>query len=581
MARAREDRHARLLMRSTFTMTLALGALALAACKTTAKSEGSTQSEAKVTEPTHTPPATTSPPAPGEAATEVGVQAGGILHDDNEGPAAVVTAVSGTVEVRRVGEPSFAAAKVEATLYPGDLVSTGDKATATVVLADESVIELAEVSAVGIASRDGTADPASAAAVLAGVARFTVSARAPGEGPFRVYTPGGMIVTRGTVSVVGVAASGQARVGVESGSADVIGLAAVDATPVMVDGGAAATLDMSGTVADAVRWAEDDWGAWREATDAKLEVAAAIDAHAKAMEGLTAALKEAYAQLEATADSAATFEATAATSADRADVAAYQAAATEGAATIDASFAVSSRLEALTWAYAGHATLATELYVRHSTQAEARWMAIAPRVDAALLWPKRFEVTAVGYLEPLRAQYYVHHPRGRMHAELAGVTVPEFYAKIEPPRVEPEAVRARVKTKLWIAPEMTFKAQTRPVWTDAPSADWWASVKVKPAPMRAKAAWYVRPPTLTASVLVGAAVRASYTSKIAVTSPETRSRLAASWKIPIGVKIKVGAPDLATAARARAALALDGTGRIVARDHRDVAVPQVPAAGAR
>ena len=569
-------------MRSTLWRTLTVGALTLAACKTPAKSEGATQSEAKVTEATATPTETTSRPALGEIAAEVGVHAGGIQYADHEGPAAVVTAVNGTVLVRRLGEPSFAAAKVEARLYPGDQLRTGDKATAIVTLADESVIELAEVSTVGIPSRDGTADPASAAAVLAGVARFTVSARAPGEGPFRVYTPGGMIVTRGTVAAVGVAASGQARVGVETGSADVIGLAALDAIPVMVDGGAAATVEASGAVAEAVRWAEDDWGTWRDDADAALGVDAALDAHAKAMERLVGELKATYAQLDATAVSAATFEATAATSADTANAPAYQAAAIEGAATIDASFAVAANLEALTWAYASHAVLATELYVRHPTQVEGRWPAVAPRLDAAVLWPKRFEVTAVGYLEPLRAQYYVHHPRGRMHAALAGVKVPEFYAKIDPPRVEPAAVRARVKAKLWLAPEMTFTAQPRPVWSDVPSADWRAAVKVKPAPLRAKAAWYVRPPTLTAGVLVGTNARASYTSTIAVAAPEPRAKLAASWKPRIGVKIKVGVPDPAMAAHARAELALDGAGRIIAaRDHRDIAVPDAASAGAR
>ena len=565
-------------MRRTFTMALTLGALTVAACKTPATSDGSTQSEAKVTEATRGPAETVSPPAPGDVAADVGVHAGGIQHDDREGPAAVVTAVSGTIEVRRVGEPSYTAAKVEATLYPGDQVRTGDKATATVTLADETVLELAEVSTVGIASRDGTADPASAAAVLEGVARFSVSSRAPGEGPFRVYAPGGMIVSRGTVCAVGVAASGEARVGVESGSVDVIGLAAVDARPVMVDGGAAATLEASGIAAEAVRWAEDDWGTWRDDADARLEVEAAIEAHAKAMERLASELKATYAELEATAASVATFEATAATTADHADVAAYKAAAIEGAVTIEASFAVGTRLDALTWAYAGHAVLATELYVRHATRVETRWSAVAPRVDAAVLWPKRFEVTAVGYLEPLRAQYYVHHPRGRKHAKLAGVTVPEFYAKIDPPRIDPSAVRARTKTKIWMAPELTFKAQARPVWSDAPSTDWRASVKVTPAPMRGKTAWYVRPATREARVLVGTEPSASYRSKLAAAAPEPRAKLSASWKIRIGEKLEVGAPDPATAARARAELELDGTGRIVARDHRELVVPGAPSA---
>ena len=64
--------------------------------------------------------------------------------------------------------------------------------------------------------------------------------------------------------------------------------------------------------------------------------------------------------------------------------------------------------------------------------------------SAAVLWPKRFDATAAAYFEPLRVQYYLHHPRGRVNAELVGVAVPEFYAKVTPP----ELPRAKVAGKL-------------------------------------------------------------------------------------------------------------------------------------
>src|SRR6185436_17466352 len=163
--------------------------------------------------------------------------------------------------------------------------------------ADQSTIEVAETSSLAVASRDGTADPASAAAVLGGMARFSVTPRAPGEGPFRVYTASGVILTKGTTYGVGVSASGESRVGVESGSVEVVGLAALDAKPVVVDNGAYVILAANGDVGSPSPWPADDWGTWRDESDAKLEVAAAIDAHAAAMTQLATSLKEAYADL--------------------------------------------------------------------------------------------------------------------------------------------------------------------------------------------------------------------------------------------------------------------------------------------
>jgi hypothetical protein len=531
------------------------------------------QEPAKTTE--GTPPKQEPTPAP--ATADIGVEPGGIQHEDQEGPAAIVTAVNGTVEVRRVGETEFAALKADDKLYPGDTVRTQDNATATITLADESVIEVAEVSTVGIASRDGTADPASAAAVLAGIARFSVTPRAPGEGPFRVYTPSGMVVTRGTVYGVGVAASGEARVGVESGQVDVIGLAQLDAEPVAVPQAQNAVIAADGRVVGTSPWPSDDWGTWRDETDANVQLDAALDGHATAMTDLNKQLFDGYAELQSNADAAATFEATAATSAEKNDPAAYTAALPEGAATIDASFLLSSRLEALTWAYAAHAALARDLYVRHPAEAEAKWQVIGPQVDAAVLWPKRFEVTANAYFEPLRAQYYVHHPVGRAHAQLVGVAVPEIYAHVDPPEIQPATVRAKIKAPVWVAPELSYKASTRPIWVTTPAASWHAKLKVKPAPARAKVAWYVRPPTLKAKLLVGANATGTWKSKLAVKPPTPRAQLAAAWKIPVGMKIKIAPPDLSAAATARAKIKLGADGRLI-RDHRVGVNAGMPAA---
>lgn len=551
-------------MNRSMVCALVLGLLVGAACKKS--SEPSASDKRTEAKPSATTPAATDKPA---ATADVGVQAGGIQHADNEGAAAVLATMTGTVEVRRVGEPTWTAAKADTRLFAGDLVRTADGATATVTLADQSTVELAETTTLAIATRDGTADPASATAVLGGLARFSVTPRTPGEGPFRVYTSSGVIVTRGTVYGVGVSASGDARVGVESGTVEVVGLAQLDAQPVAVEKSMQVALAADGKVGSPAAWPADDWGTWRDDTDATVQLAATVDAHGKAMADLNQQLVDGYAELQASADQAATFEATAAASADKNDTAAYQTAQADGAATIDASFSLASRLEALTWAYGAHAELATDLYVRHPKDVETIWPVVAPRVDAAVLWPKRYDVTAVAYLEPLRTQYYIHHPRGRMHAELVGIKVPDFYASVEPAPIEPATVRGKVKGAVWIAPEMTYhaSASTRPVWITAPDASWHASVKATPAPARAKVAWYVRPPTMKAHAIVGTNVTGNWTHKLTVGPPQPAADLHAMWKVPVGTKIHVAAPDMNAAATARAKVKLGTDGRIV-WDHR-------------
>src|SRR4051812_16820820 len=86
---------------------------------------GSGSGGAKVTAPatgSGSAGATTTAPVAGTPgkAPDVGVEAGGIVHDKAEGAAGQITAISGTVEVKRVGETKFAPAKLEDKLYSGD-----------------------------------------------------------------------------------------------------------------------------------------------------------------------------------------------------------------------------------------------------------------------------------------------------------------------------------------------------------------------------------------------------------------------------------------------------------------------------
>ena len=520
-------------------------ACAMAACAGEGPSRGAPNAESASAPGANGESApTTASAAP---ASEVGVEPGPVEH--SEGPAAVLAAAEGAVEVRRLGAETFVPSEKDQALFLGDQVRAGDGARATILFADESTAELAEVSTLAIGSRVATADPASSAAVLSGVARFSVSPRAPGEGPFMVFAAAGVIATKGTVFGVGVAADGDARVGVETGAVEVAGAAELDA-PLTLDAAGAVDLSADGKLATPVAWAEDDWGVWRDGAEADIDVAATAALHADAMKALAAELEVTYGALADLGGQVAAFEADAAAAASADQGARYGADLPAAAIAIDASFLAALRLEYLTHAHASRAVLGADLYVRHP-QAVV-WTSLQPHVQAAVLWPKRFDAMAVAYFEPLRVQYYLHHPRGRAHAHWVGVAVPSFYAAVTPPELPSAKAKLKLKFKVFTPPAVKFAASARALWIAAPSADWHARAKLKLTPPRGKLAFWVRPPQLKAKAMLGAKVKAKIDPKFALHPPKARGRLDARWAASFGHEIKVTAPDLRAAAEARA-----------------------------
>jgi FecR protein len=485
---------------------------------------------------------------------QIGVEPGPVEQKD--GPAALLTKVSGQIELRRLGEETYSVAKQGDALFAGDQVRAAAGARAVVLFPDASAAELAEVSSLAIGSRDAVADPASSAAVLGGVARFSVSPRAPGEGPFIVFTPAGLVATKGTVFGVGVAASGDARVGVESGEVEVAGAVAFDA-PLSLEASHAVELSAAGQLAAKTPWTEDDWGAWRDQAEAGLDVGATANLHADALAALTADLESTYGAVVSLGSEVASFEADVAAKASANDAAGYRAQLPAGALAIDASFLAALRLEWLTHAFAARALLAQELYVRHPEI--AAWAKLEPRVHAAVLWPKRFDATAVAFFEPLRIQYYLHHPRGRAHAQLVGIAVPSFYASVTPPELALAELKPKLRFKAFTPPAVQASATARPVWIAAPSARWHAKVKADVAPPRGKVAFWVRPPQLKSKALLNAEIKAKVAPAFAVRPPQARGQLKAPAGFALGHKIKVAPPDLDAAAKARASWTLAGS----------------------
>jgi hypothetical protein len=103
-------------MRTQLGLIVLSAAVALGAC---GKSEDKKSDPAKTTktDPGKTPASDPSKPdgdkplvASADPIGATGVEAGGLEREADEGPAAVLTAMTGTVEVRRVGETEYAAA---------------------------------------------------------------------------------------------------------------------------------------------------------------------------------------------------------------------------------------------------------------------------------------------------------------------------------------------------------------------------------------------------------------------------------------------------------------------------------------
>ncbi len=485
---------------------------------------------------------------PTALAAKVGVEPGGVDRGD-EGAAAVITSADGTVLVRRLGEGDFSEAKAQASLYAGDQIKTDSESTATLVLVDETVIEVAGDSAIAIGDRDASADPASSAAVLYGAARFSVSPRAPGEGPFLVFTPGGVIATKGTVYAVGVAASGEARVGVEVGEVLVAGAQALDKT-VAVVGGKSVEIEASGDVGGSADFAADDWAEWRIAAEADADAKALAEMHVKALGELDAKLDAAYVDFSALAEKSIEVDAQADAQASAGATAEYEAAAPEYGATVEASYLASMNLQYLTYANLSHAYVVEELYIRHPVEVKPIYLNAEAQVNGAVLWNKKFNVVVYQQVRPLRVSYYAHHPVGRANAVFVGYAVPAFYGNVKLRAVPAASVRAHVKGTFFVPPPPVYSVKVkRKVWITAPDASWKGRIQVKAMPARAGAGWKahggaggklmlgVRATAPRITVFAGAKVRPINASVITVQGKQ----FGGAVRGRVGVKVKGGA----------------------------------------
>lgn len=357
---------------------------------------------------------------------EVGIEPGALAPEPDATPEAVVVVHEGQVQVRRTGEEAFAAVPGEdmLPLFAGDQLQTDEGAGAELRMPDGSRVQVAELSAIAIGDRDAEAEPAASIAVLVGIAYFDITDRAPGEGPFLVFTPAGVANALGTLFAVGVSATGQVRVGVDEGSVEVAGEADFEKTAVLT-ASQAVDVSLSGEVATVAKL-EDGWADWRAQAEANADVAALVEAQTQAALALQAPIASAQASLDLRIDDALRAEAEAEALEQAGDLAAYEAAAAARIARIEAPFAVSLRLQQLTFAMLAHAHVAHALHLRHPDKLGARAQADQLLTARAMLLHKRFHVAVGARMGKLRRGYLRQHPRGRAHAGALGVDAPAF-----------------------------------------------------------------------------------------------------------------------------------------------------------
>ena len=452
------------------------------------------------------PPPPAPPPAPAgprvdvdSLTARVGVKPGGLVTP-GVGPEGSIMWSEGTVSVRRVGEDRFVEATPKMALFSGDTVWTGPHTEATIALADETLVQLAEESVIVIGNRAVSADPASSVALLYGVARMSVSPRARGEGAFVTSVGSALVAAKGTAFAVGVVAGGAARVGVEHGEVEVAGARALD-RPVTLGPSEVSTIDVAGAVSPPAEFKLDDWGQWRFTAEQSPDLPALARLHADRLVGEEARLDTLYLSLQKVVTNASTLTWQAEENTSPKAAAEYKATAQERGASIEAAYRLSTEIARVTHAALSDAFILAELRARHAAELGPQISEFTQEIAAAELYDKKLQLVSAIYLGPLRAAYYAHTARGRARATSLDMPAPSF-AQVKLTDVSAAEIGKRVPPGLYVPPRLESSAHLHPLWQRAPKIGWDERLTLQPVPER-QGSWYLAPERVVARVLAG------------------------------------------------------------------------------
>lgn len=385
---------------------------------------------------------------------------------DDSPAEAVLTAVKGTVEVRKEGADTFAAAAAETEIQGGDTIRAGKDGEATITFWDHSTAELTPESALTVDSGRTLTEPAASATLLAGAAQFDVTQREEGQGPFSVYTPAAVTAVQGTVLAVGVGLSGTTRVGVEKGQVEVIPVANLEAKPTVVKAGKAVEIKSGEDKAARAAYSTEkaDWDGWLEKQDASAAQAADAIAkkHAELITKLNKDAEDLAKKEKELAQKAAELEQKIAELEKKKKEAEYKKIQPQFADELERVDAVKNHYRLVNARVAAHAYLLALLRAR----AEAGVYKVPPprlkqvnqhyaSVGAVMptYWQRRHRrrLRHRKRMRRLRRAYYLHHPEGRAVAPAVGIEVPKFYKRLRLKRRR-RARRRRIKIAGWKRP---------------------------------------------------------------------------------------------------------------------------------
>jgi hypothetical protein len=311
-----------------------------------------------------------------------------------------------------------------------------------------------------------------------------------------VFTPGAIVATStGAVLGVGVAATGDGRVGVESGEVTLAGTADLG-HPATVAAGFAVDIAADGALAKPIAFDGSGWAEWRVAAEAKAEPAALASAHLEALRGLEGQLDTGLSGLAGLSEATFTAQADAEARVDAGDLAGYQATVPELGAGIEASYLTTLRLEQLSFAAVGRAYAVEELYVHYPDAVGPIYASGQMDLAASLLYSKKLHIVCGQRIAPLRAAWYTHHPVGRLQAEAVGFVVPAAYAKIQLQPIPAALVTGHIVGGVaFVPPAVNVRADAsaklaHKVYIGAPDASWKSKLNVNVAPPKAGIDWH-------------------------------------------------------------------------------------------
>jgi hypothetical protein len=467
----------------------------------------------------------------------VGVKPGGIVTV-GVGPDASLMWSEGTVSVRRVGEDRFAEATPQMQLFSGDTIWTGPHTEATVALADETLVQLAEESVIVVGNRAVSADPASSVALLYGVARVSVSPRVRGEGAFILSVGSSFVAAKGTAFGAGIVAGGTARVGVEHGEVEVVGAQALD-KPVTLGPAELSTISPAGAVGPPQEFKSDDWGDWRFSAEKATDLAALARTHSDRLVGEEARLDTDYLILQKLVTSASTLTWQAEENNTAKSAAEYKATAVERAASVEGAYRVGLEIARLTHAALSDAFILSELRARHA-ELVPQLAEFTQEIAGSQLYDKKLQLVSAIYLGPLRSAYYAHTARGRARAASLDMPAPTFaQVKLaDPPAAE---IAKRVPAGLYTPPRLDSTTHLHPLWQHAPKAGWDVRLTLQPV-MPRQGSWYVAPARVEARVLAGVPSTPSGASAFPVVAATDPTKAELSFLVPPLPPIGTNAP---------------------------------------